>query len=172
MNIERCGAKKRDGTPCQSWPVKGKTRCRLHGGKSTGPPKGSKNAWKNGIYAQGIKDEEKELYEEIKVGTLDDDIRIMKLQLIRAVKAQKEFENENKGVGLETVEEKSSAFAKGEAGWKKKEITKKHPDYRKIIFQLSGRIAKLELTRSAIGKDSQTADATTLIVNFGENGDE
>jgi hypothetical protein len=33
----RCGAKNRRGTPCQSPAMKGKKRCRLHGGKSTGP---------------------------------------------------------------------------------------------------------------------------------------
>ncbi|MGA3118644.1 MAG: hypothetical protein ABSF90_30000 [Syntrophobacteraceae bacterium] len=26
-------------------------RCRLHGGKSTGAPKGNKNAWKHGRYS-------------------------------------------------------------------------------------------------------------------------
>lgn len=31
-----CGAKTRGGTPCQRRPCAGKTRCRLHGGKSTG----------------------------------------------------------------------------------------------------------------------------------------
>lgn len=30
----RCGAKKKDGTPCGKWPLEGATRCRLHGGAS------------------------------------------------------------------------------------------------------------------------------------------
>lgn len=34
----RCGAKKRDGTPCEARPLKGKTRCRLHGGRAGAPP--------------------------------------------------------------------------------------------------------------------------------------
>ncbi len=34
---ERCKAKTRAGTPCRRFPVKGKRRCRLHGGCSTGP---------------------------------------------------------------------------------------------------------------------------------------
>lgn len=34
----RCGAKTRRGTPCQSPAVRGKKRCRMHGGKSTGRP--------------------------------------------------------------------------------------------------------------------------------------
>jgi len=33
----RCGAKTRAGTPCRRWPVRGRRRCRLHGGASTGP---------------------------------------------------------------------------------------------------------------------------------------
>lgn len=165
---ERCGAKRKNGKPCRQYPMRGKTRCRLHGGLSTGPPKNNKNSWKYGIYAQGIKDEEKELYEQIKVGTLDDDIKIIKLQLARAVKAQKEFEesvaagNADK-LAYEPHEIKAKSHTKnvtseldGKPGYertetiKDKEVTKKHPDYRKIIFQLSGRIAKLELTRSAI----------------------
>ena len=32
--VDRCGAKKKDGTPCQKWPMLGTNRCRLHGGAS------------------------------------------------------------------------------------------------------------------------------------------
>ena len=35
--MQRCGARTRSGTPCQNWPVRGRRRCRLHGGMSTGP---------------------------------------------------------------------------------------------------------------------------------------
>jgi hypothetical protein len=35
--IRRCGAKTRAGTPCSKWALRGKTRCRNHGGLSTGP---------------------------------------------------------------------------------------------------------------------------------------
>ncbi|WP_369016170.1 HGGxSTG domain-containing protein [Armatimonas sp.] len=33
----RCGAKTRKGSPCQCKPEPGQDRCKLHGGKSTGP---------------------------------------------------------------------------------------------------------------------------------------
>lgn len=33
----RCGARTRRGTACQCPAMRGRTRCRLHGGKSTGP---------------------------------------------------------------------------------------------------------------------------------------
>jgi hypothetical protein len=34
----RCGAKTRKGTPCEAPAIRGKTRCRMHGGKSPGRP--------------------------------------------------------------------------------------------------------------------------------------
>ncbi|MEQ8322187.1 MAG: HGGxSTG domain-containing protein [Rhodospirillales bacterium] len=45
----RCGAKTRKGSPCQS-PAMKNGRCRMHGGLSTGAPKGNKNAFKHGYY--------------------------------------------------------------------------------------------------------------------------
>ncbi|MGA8696874.1 MAG: HGGxSTG domain-containing protein [Xanthobacteraceae bacterium] len=45
----RCGAKTRAGTPCQRPAIRGRRRCRLHGGLSTGAPRGAKNGnFKNG----------------------------------------------------------------------------------------------------------------------------
>ena len=37
--VSKCGAKNRRGTPCQAPKMKGKTRCRMHGGKATGRPR-------------------------------------------------------------------------------------------------------------------------------------
>ena len=153
-----CGAKTRAGTPCKRFARKN-GRCNLHGGKT---PETNKNALKYGIYSEGIKDSEKDLWHEIKVGNLDDEIKIIKIQLSRAVKAQKEFEEEmasdggnDKGkTGFELSEIKASNID----GKERKEITKKRPDFRKIIFQLSGRIAKLELTRNAINSDPNKSD--------------
>src|SRR5215207_2387960 len=52
----RCGAKRRDGLSCTS-PAMKNGRCRMHGGKSTGPrtPEGLERArrsrWKHGYYS-------------------------------------------------------------------------------------------------------------------------
>lgn len=46
----RCGARTRRGSPCQS-PAMPNGRCRMHGGASSGPPKGNRNAWKHGRYS-------------------------------------------------------------------------------------------------------------------------
>ncbi|WP_420732165.1 HGGxSTG domain-containing protein [Hwanghaeella sp. 1Z406] len=55
----RCLAKTRKGTFCQCPAIKGKGRCRLHGGKSTGAPKGNTNALKHGHWTKAaIRDRE------------------------------------------------------------------------------------------------------------------
>jgi hypothetical protein len=52
----RCGAKSRKGTPCRS-PAMANGRCRMHGGKSTGPrtkeglERSKKANWKHGYYS-------------------------------------------------------------------------------------------------------------------------
>ena len=40
---QRCGARTRAGVPCQRPPIRGRKRCRLHGGLSPGAPRGLKN---------------------------------------------------------------------------------------------------------------------------------
>lgn len=44
-------------------------RCRIHGGKSPGPPKGNRNAWKHGLRSGQMKRDRAELREMIR--TLD-----------------------------------------------------------------------------------------------------
>jgi uncharacterized protein YjcR len=44
------GARTRRGSRCQS-PAMPNGRCRLHGGRSPGAPKGNKNAFKHGRYS-------------------------------------------------------------------------------------------------------------------------
>ena len=45
----RCGARTRSGAPCRSPAVGGVGRCRMHGGKGSGAPRGNRNAWKHGV---------------------------------------------------------------------------------------------------------------------------
>lgn len=47
-NAPRCGAKTRMGSPCLAPAVRGRRRCRMHGGLSQGAPKDNKRAWKHG----------------------------------------------------------------------------------------------------------------------------
>jgi hypothetical protein len=47
----RCGARTRAGTPCQCPALRGRKRCRLHGGLSPGAPRGIGNGnYKDGAW--------------------------------------------------------------------------------------------------------------------------
>jgi glucans biosynthesis protein len=49
----RCGARTRSGLLCRSPAVRGKKRCRMHGGaKGSGAPRGNTNALKHGAYTK------------------------------------------------------------------------------------------------------------------------
>lgn len=47
-SIIRCGAKTRSGGLCRATVVKGRSRCRMHGGTNPGAPQGNRNAYKHG----------------------------------------------------------------------------------------------------------------------------
>ena len=57
----RCGAKARSGAPCGSPAIAGKARCRMHGGKGSGAPKGNRNALRKGLYTKEVLAREEKL---------------------------------------------------------------------------------------------------------------
>lgn len=61
----RCGAKTRSGTPCLNWAMPN-GRCRMHGGRSTGAPKGNQNALKHGRRSQAFTEERKQMMETLR----------------------------------------------------------------------------------------------------------
>ena len=49
----RCGARTRRGGPCRAPAVRGKRRCRMHGGAhGSGAPKANQNARKHGLFTR------------------------------------------------------------------------------------------------------------------------
>jgi len=65
LDSPRCGAKTRSGLPCKA-PAMKNGRCRMHGGKSTGPPKGNQNALKHGFYTHDKMAHQKQIKQLIK----------------------------------------------------------------------------------------------------------
>ena len=58
----RCGAKTRSGGSCCSPAVRGKRRCRMHGGApESGAPKGNQNARKHGLFTRDVIAERKQI---------------------------------------------------------------------------------------------------------------
>ena len=58
----RCGARIRSGGSCRSPAVRGKRRCRMHGGApETGAPRGNRNARKHGRFTRKAIGERKQI---------------------------------------------------------------------------------------------------------------
>ena len=59
-DARRCAAKTRAGTPCECPAVRGKHRCRLHGGRSPGAPSGAGNGnYRDGYWTADAVEERK-----------------------------------------------------------------------------------------------------------------
>ena len=63
---DRCGARTRRGTFCQS-PAMPNGRCRIHGGRSPGAPRGERNGrWRGGFYTEEAQGERSRLRDVIR----------------------------------------------------------------------------------------------------------
>lgn len=89
--MAQCGASKRsNGEPCKRHAVPGSSRCKLHGGKSSGPKeqRGNKNAARPGsIYSQFLTEEEQADFNAAQLDQIDDELRLTKVLLGRVLLA-------------------------------------------------------------------------------------
>lgn len=158
-----CGAKTRNGGTCKKNALIGKTRCKLHGGKSTGAPKGNKNNLKaGGIYSQFLTDEERAISAEMELGSLDEELKLCKIRLMRALKAEAEqqaqVEEFNK-LELEALNESPSLIGglpDNDEIIQTKQFRRR--DYGTIIDRLIARIESLETRRASLIQMSLDAE--------------
>lgn len=142
MENKVCGAKTRKGTPCQKTALKN-GKCRLHGGKSTGPQdkeklsnslKGNKNAVKTGAYEtisyDTLTDEEKELYEQINTDPATQVDGMIKMNEIRRRRLMIR---------------------------RNKEVEKKKPD-DSIIFSIEAAVSRIDLRVSELARDKRAME--------------
>lgn len=151
----RCGAKTRSGDPCRSKKMSN-GRCRMHGGNSKGPPKGSANAHKHGIYGDLIREDDLPVVDSLKsrVGIVDDELLMARLQLRRALRAQAYADDLPDGLEIfETVERADGA----ENAQARSEVKRKLRDYPQMIDRLMGRIESLEKTRKELMGEGNVA---------------
>lgn len=81
--MSHCHAKTRSGGQCRRLAM-GNGRCYMHGGKSPGPPQGNKNALKHGLCAKGFLIGEEKIWDDLPLGSLDDEIKVARIMLRRA----------------------------------------------------------------------------------------
>src|SRR5699024_407247 len=163
-----CGAKTRSGQPCKNKRMPN-GRCRMHGGKSTGAPAKNKNAAKpGGLYSKFLTDEEKKISEQIKLGQVDEELRLTRIRLMRAMERENEFANtlEDDQEKREPVEIDGEAVPNAE----KVTVKRKVRDCGALIDRLPPRIESLEKTRAQLveieragGGDSETLILQELI---------
>lgn len=116
-------------------------KCRMHGGKSIGSP-GHQNAKTHGIYSSSLTDDERSQWDDIQLGSVDDELRLCRTRLVRALKT------ENASGAKPELDEVTLKKGKdGEAGSQK---VYRQRDYVGIVDRLMSRIESLEKTRSAL----------------------
>lgn len=146
--MARCGAKTRSGQPCKSHAMPN-GRCRKHGGTNTGAPAGNQNARKHGIYSAYLTENEREAWEQLELGRVDDELRLTRIRLMRALARESEFGNTLE-IDSEKVEpEEVDGVPTGNA---KVTRTSRVRDYAGLIDRLTARIESLERTRAELLK--------------------
>lgn len=103
---KRCGAKTRSGKPCKNGAMEN-GRCRMHGGKSTGPPKKNSNARTHGLFAKYLPDETLEIMNSInEIDPLEILWTNIKMQFASIIRAQQIMfvENEDDHTTFKTKE--------------------------------------------------------------------
>jgi hypothetical protein len=92
-NGPRCGAKTKKGGTCQGVALEN-GRCRLHGGTASKRATVRRPAWSiaRGLYTDGLHEEEMDIYGSVEIGTLELELKFLRVQLRRIVMAQKAYE--------------------------------------------------------------------------------
>lgn len=68
----RCGAHTRSGKSCKAPAVRGRVRCRMHGGKSTGAPRGDRNGnFRSGDWTKEVEAERRWIKQLVRQVTKD-----------------------------------------------------------------------------------------------------
>jgi hypothetical protein len=142
-----CGATNRQGKPCQKPPLTGKTRCKLHGGATPTKTKGNRL---HGLYSAALTDAEAAAWDTVPIGNVDDDIRMCRIWLARAMELDsaigKDPSNLTNKAGLVLSEIRQTTDGEN----KSTDVITKRPDTIARINMLLGRIAQLEKTRSEL----------------------
>ena len=147
-----CGAKNRQGEPCQRLPLKGKTRCKLHGGASKKGLGDNKRNMRHGIYTKTLTDEELVMYDSIQIGNVDAELRFVRIMLNRAIEenaAYRKAPNDPKNLAGFELTEITRVTGDG-SGKAKTHITQHRPDSFARIDRLMGRIGTLEKVRAEL----------------------
>lgn len=200
----KCQGTNKKGTPCQNTARHGKKFCEFHGPDARYRDMNGRAAWRQakrppwaasrGLYADGLFPEEMAVFDAMEVGTLETEIKLIKVQLRRAVTAQllwrREHEKVNelidedpslmrlpaelrKHLELELYERKIGEGVDGQEIDTRK-MVRRRTDYMREIKQLVKLLAELEMCNKALNAEAgltapETIDLlATKLREFGE----
>ncbi len=162
-----CGAITRSGEVCKNAPLQGNMHCQWHLQKSEqlgqavpkrrGAQPGNAYAWVHGMYGDLIRNDDLPFVDDIRsrVGAVEEELLVARLQLRRALRAQARADELPDGMEVaETVERDGSEKTAGRS-----EVKKKLRDYPAIINTMLGRIESLEKTRLDLLKAEKAIQA-------------
>lgn len=96
-DVPRCGAKLRNGGTCKAPGIGAGGRCPRHGGANgkrslESLAKRPEKSLARGFYTDVLFPWEEDIYASCKTGTLEEELKLLRVQLLRAVKAQHNYE--------------------------------------------------------------------------------
>lgn len=141
--MSQCGKRTRSGGTCKN---SGMTngRCRMHGGTSKGAPKGNKFASKHNIYSPFMSPDERALAETFELDSLEGELRLSKIQLMRALEAQSKSDSNDVTDESNLVEYVENELQPASTAAKSAKTYKKR-DFHNEIDKLKARIESLTL---------------------------
>jgi len=145
---KRCGAKtKSDGTPCERSPIRGRTRCRLHGGLTPVGP--ACKHYRVGRYSQYVPERLRERYEQA-----EDDAELLSLKSEIAL-------TDARLIDL------LSRVDTGESGQRWGRLTKAYEEFK--LHRLARDVPKMNVTLAKIERDiEQATDDRAAWAEIGE----
>jgi hypothetical protein len=142
-----CGAKTRGGKPCKRSPMPN-GRCKLHGGASTGAPRGNANAVKHGIYSKHFTPEEEALKGLMNPDSVDEELYVCRLLLDRILKAESAAKGQPELVEVIRREMMQDGTMR--------ETRHRVRDYYGLFNKIIGRIEALVKARSELMRGDKT----------------
>lgn len=159
-----CGAKLKSGQACAKSPIKGETRCRLHGGITKTAGAESVTAKPGGIYSKFYTAEELANLQDMELGNVDFELQLARTQLARAMKlADLDAAGElplNNANGRPSSEELAMRIERdgGGPGTVPEERHYRKIDYRAAMGAALKRVESLERTRAELAKLAKDDD--------------
>jgi hypothetical protein len=141
----------------------------MHGGAAgSGGQPGNINSVVHGLYSSALTAAEREEWVRIPLGSVDDELRILRLRLKRVLDLEATFdraENDDERQKLLEIEKvESASFDTPKGNVRKVARTRTRPDFRRLILSLTRRIADLEATRRMLNEKGGGTGTTVQFI--------